>query len=266
MRYLLIATILIGFSACKKNKLAQKEETSPDAQAYVKIGYFSQYSTPTNVGVQMKVDNQRLSTLFTSPTPYPGGGFNTGGSSFADYLAVSSGSKNLIISVPGTGTNTDSVVRFNGNVNLTANIRQTVMLTDTGANTQATVISDDVTPPVTAGNFAKAKFFNGIPGSNIDLYIRTPTGVLAPVKNIAYKGVSDYFDFSAGVGSDTLDIVLAGATYTSATSPTLARYIWASGNIIQTRVYTLLSSGYSNISASATTDNRRPRVSVVLNR
>ena len=264
MRYLLIATSLLSLVACKKIKLAQKEETNPAGTAYVKIGYFSQYTAANNVGVQLKFDNNRVSTLFTSPTPYPGGGFNTGGNSFADYLSVAPGARNMILSVPNANTANDSVMRFNGTVNLTANVRQTVMLTDTGSNTQATVIQDDITPPETPGNFARAKFFNGMPGSTLDLYIRSSTGIMNAATNVAYKGVSSYFDFSAGVSNDTLDVVPTGTTYTSSTTP-LARYVWTQSNIVIGRVYTILSAGYPSISYTGT-DNRRARVSVVLNR
>ena len=264
MRYLIIATLFLGLTACEKNKLAQKIEDSPEGTAYVKLGYFAQYSNVTNVGVQMKIDSVRVSSLVTSPTPYPGGGFNTGGNSYADYLSMEPGTRNLVLSVPKVGTNTDSLVRFNGPVNLTEGIRQTIMITDTGANMAATVIADDITPP-SPGTVAKGKFFNGIPGTNIDFYMRTPSGVIAPAKNIAYKSVSGYFEFTAGIGNDTLDIVLAGSPYTSATSPVLARYIWLAGNIIPGRVYTILSAGYNGLPSTGT-DNRRPRVSVVLNR
>jgi hypothetical protein len=263
MKYIFITIALFILIACDKIKLAEKEETSPEGTAYVKAGYFSQYVSANNVGVQMKFDGERVSNLFTSPTPYPGGGFNTGGNSFADYLSIAPGSRNLIISIPKAGTNTDSIVRFNGSVDLTAGTRQTIMLTDTAANTQATVIADDITPPQT-GNFARAKFFNGMPGSTLDFYIRSSGGTLAAAKNIAYKGLSAYFDFPAGLSNDTLDIVTAGTNYTSSTTP-LARYVWAQTSIIPGRVYTILSAGYSSI-AYTTTDNRRARVSVVLNR
>jgi hypothetical protein len=263
MRYTFLAIIILGLTACEKNKLAEKVEVDPSGAASVKLGYFSQYIAANNVGVQAKFDNERVSNTFTSPTPYPGGGFNTGGNSFADYLAIEPGSKNLIISIPKVNSETDSVVRFNGPVNLTANVRQTIMLTDTGANTAATVLIDDITPPVTPG-MAKAKFFNGMPGTTLDFYVRTSTGVIVSgAKNVPYKSVSNYFEFPAGGSVDTLDVVNAGATYPTTTP--LARYVWAQTNIIPTRVYTILAAGYPTIPYTGS-DNRRARVSVVLNR
>lgn len=264
MRYSLIAILFFTLTACEKNKLAQKEESSPEGSALVKIGWFSQTIAANNVGVQLKFDGERNGNTFTSPTPYPGGGFNTGGNSFADYLAVAPGTRTMTISIPNANTNNDSIVRFNGPVTLTGGVRQTVMVTDTGVNTAATVLTDNINPPETPGNFAKAKFFNGMPGTTLDLYIRSSSGTLAGPKNVAYKGVSGYFDFPAGLSNDTLDIVTAGSAYTSSTTP-LARYVWAQTSIIQTRVYTILSAGYPTV-AYTTTDNRRARVSVVLNR
>jgi hypothetical protein len=263
MRYTLLAIMILGLAACEKNKLAQKVETDPTGTASVKLGYFSQYIAANNVGVQAKFDTTRISNTFTSPTPYPGGGFNTGGNSFADYLAIEPGTRNLIISIPKANSRVDSVIRFNGPVNLTANLRQTIMLTDTGANTAATVLIDDITAP-TGASVARAKFFNGMPGTTLDFYIRSSLGIFVGPKNIPYKSVSNYFDFPAGLSNDTLDVVNTGTNYTTATVP-LARYVWASTNIIPTRVYTILSAGYPTI-AYTTSDNRRARVSVVLNR
>ena len=263
MRYIFLAIIVYGLTSCEKNKLAQKVENDPTGNALVKIGWFSQYIALNNDSVQVKLNGERISGKFTAPTPYPGGGFNTGGNSNADYMALTPGTSNLIVSAPKKMTNIDSIVKFNGSVNLTANIRQTIMLTDTGANTAATVVTDDLTPPLTPG-MAKAKFFNGMPGTTLDFYIRTSTGAIVPAaKNVAYKGVSSYFEFPAGSSVDTLDVVNAGATYPTTTP--LARYVWAQTNIIAGRVYTILSAGYPTI-GYLTTDNRRARVSVVLNK
>lgn len=263
MRYTFLAIIILGLTACEKNKLAEKVEIDPSGTASVKLGYFSQYIAANNVGVQAKFDNERVTNTFTSPTPYPGGGFNTGGNSFADYLSIAAGTRNLIISIPKAGSSSDSVVRFNGPVNLTPDVRQTVMLTDTGANTAATVVIDDITTPM-GNSVARAKFFNGMPGTTLDFYIRSSQGIFIGPKNIAYKSVSSYFDFPAGLSNDTLDVVNAGTTYTTTTVP-LARYVWLQANIIPTRVYTILSAGYPTIPYTGS-DNRRARVSVVLNR
>lgn len=264
MRYLIVATFIITLISCDKTELAQKTEIDPSGKALVKLGYFSPYSTPTNTFVHSKIDDIRLTNTFQYPIAYPGGGFNMGGNSFADYLAIEAGTKVIKVSIPKTGTNTDSVSLFTGSITLTADTRQTIMITDTMANTQATVISDDVTIPT--GNLtARGKFFNGIPNAGaLDLYIRTPTGVINPATNIEYKKVSNYFEFTAGIGNDTFQIVKTGQAYTGFSSPNvLATYIFTTSGF--GRVYTILSRGYV-LTPASTTDLRRPQVSLIVNR
>lgn len=258
---LFIASVVFTLLSCEKTKLAQKDEVDPTGKALVKVGYFTPYSAATNVGVQLVVDGIRVSNTFTYAITYPGGGFNMGGQSNPDYLAVATGSRTLKVSIPKAGTNTDSIVLFTGPVTLAADSRQTVMLTDTGANTMATLVPDVVTAPV-GDRTARAKFFNGIPNAGaIDLYIVPPTGVAyVAATNIDYKGVSPYFEFAAGQGSVTFQIVKTGLPNTTANI--IASYVFGSSGF--GRNYTILSRGYV-LTPVSTTDIRRPFVSVIVN-
>jgi hypothetical protein len=79
-------------------------------------------------------------TLLQSRTPFPGGGYNTRGSNFALYMSVPLGSNAVSIVMPKLNTNTDSVVLFSTNVNITDNTPQTLHLTDTAANMKSVLV------------------------------------------------------------------------------------------------------------------------------
>jgi Domain of unknown function (DUF4397) len=252
---IIAAALLTGISACKKNKirLLDIQEIASD-KAFVKIGYFTPWIR--NNSVQVKVNGQRVSNLLTYSVAYPGGGFNMGGLSNADYLALDSGKLDIKISIPQRNTETDSIDLFNGSITLPGGNRYTVFFTDSTPNITATVVPDPLSdPPVT---FARMKFFNGIPNvGSLDLYVRTSQGIVQ-VKDIAYRSTSAIFDVSAA-STDTFDIVRAGLPYTTAN--TLARYLFTSPQ--NGRVYTVLARGFNIVS---TTDIRRPQVSLIVNR
>lgn len=272
MKKLLIGSCFAIFllTGCKKIKLAQKIELDPTGQAWIKVGHFMPVSGANNRPLQITIDGQRIGISIgtgSTATPYPlnylygfpapGGGYNTLGSVNPDYYAVPAGTHLLTLAVPKAGTNQDSIIYFNGSITLAPDIRQTVMLTDTGTAAVATVITDLIADPF-PGN-ARAKFFNGIPdGGAIDLYI-TPSGgsptLLAG--SIAYRATSGYFEFPAGTTTLNFKIVKAGLPVTSF----LAEYNFAASQA--GRVYTIFSRGYSVLS---TTDSRGPRVSIVVNR
>ncbi|MEJ7821690.1 MAG: DUF4397 domain-containing protein [Chitinophagaceae bacterium] len=251
MRYLFISVLLIALISCEKTKLAQKKEIDPAGKALVKVGYFSAYSTRNNFPVQLIIDTLKLGGLFTYGAVQPGG----------EYYAVEPGTRTIKVSVPFINTKNDSLLLFSGSINLTADARQTIMITDTAAKTEATLLNDDVTPPV--GNLtSRAKFFNGIPNVGpVDLYVRTPSGVINPATNIDYKKVSNSFEFP-GIGNDTFQIVPAGQPYTGFTST----------NVITTTIfitsvfgrnYTVVARGYAGL---LVTDTRRAQISLITTR
>src|SRR5215212_2388249 len=112
--YKLFFAALLFCAGCKKNEIKYGEfnNVTPD-QALLKINFVSGYAA--NPAVQFVINNERVSNLITSRTPYPGGGYNTGGGSTPDYLALTPGNKEFKISIPKKGTNTDSIVLFTTN-------------------------------------------------------------------------------------------------------------------------------------------------------
>src|SRR6185436_986815 len=79
----------ILITACKKNELTVSPYDYNDGRALFKINYACDYAL--NRGVQIKINDTRVSNNITYATPFPGGGLNTGGSNNADYMTVSPG-------------------------------------------------------------------------------------------------------------------------------------------------------------------------------
>jgi Domain of unknown function (DUF4397) len=251
---LLAIIILVMDNGCKKNSLRVLVTNPINDSALLKVGYFTPWFQ--NRGAQIAINGKRVSNVLTYAISFPGGGINMGGSLNNDYLTVTPGPAAIKVSIPKVGTNIDSVSLFTGTINLVANKKQTVMLTDSVPNISATVIFDDADEP--AFGTARMKFFNGMPNlTSLDLYVRTPAGIQA-WRDIRYKGLSPFFDVPT-TGADTFDIVNAGAAYTTAN--TLSRLITTPGS---GRIYTILSRGFSTI--TTTTDVRRAQVSAIVNR
>ncbi len=270
MKKIFLATLITGFllSACEKNKLAQKTENSPSGSALVKFGYFTPWLA--NAPVQIKVNDVRVSSIITYAIAYPGGGFNQGGQTFADYIAIDPGQLKspvkITLTVPKVGTNTDSVNLFSGSFTLQPDKRQTIMFTDSTTAIQTTVIADDTQDPVP--NQARFKFFNGIPnvGANIDLYAVSAAGTFLVASNIPYKGVSNYFDTPAGAtGNITFSMVKTGLPLSNANlvGGTSTNNPYSTSALLNGRVHTVLARGFAGVSS---TDSRRPLLSIIVNR
>ena len=105
--------------SCKKNKLTVSPYEYTAGQALLKINYSCPYCR--NPGVQVKINGEKVSSIITYSTPYPGGGLNTGGNTYADYLSVKPGANTVSLSIPKTGSSEDSVLLYQTDVELTAN-------------------------------------------------------------------------------------------------------------------------------------------------
>lgn len=248
---LIIAGLII--SGCKKDISwkAVRDNVSP-GQARLKINAVTQYRA--NPSFHLKVNGSRVSNLITARTPFPGGGYNTGGGSVNDYLAVPSGTINISGAIPYVGSSVDSVLFFSENITIDQNSYYTAHLADTGVNTRIVVIKDDHTQPATGQS--RYKFVNLMPNvPAIDLYY----GTTIVATNIPYMGSSDYFDMA--VPTTPLAWTIR-ATGTAANSTALATYTSINTNLNQ-RVYTVFASGYMGLTA---TDPRRPFVAFFLNR
>ncbi|MGF1923934.1 MAG: DUF4397 domain-containing protein, partial [Bacteroidia bacterium] len=112
----LVAVLL--FNGCKKNAInySDFEYVSPD-QARIKVNYnVAFYNNPQ---AQLKINGQRVSsTLLQNRYPFPGGGFNTLGGSFGDYLPVNPGNNEILVSIPKRGTTIDSIEVYKTTINM----------------------------------------------------------------------------------------------------------------------------------------------------
>jgi hypothetical protein len=228
--------------------IAETQPVTSD-QALLKINYVSNYAA--NPGVQLKLNGIRVSDLITARTPFPGGGYNTGGGSTNDYLAVTPGNVALTVAIPKRLTATDSIVLFNTSVTSEAGKNYSAHITDTAANTKLLVLEDDLTRPDTGSS--RYRFVNLMPDvPAIDLYY----GTTVVATNIRYLQSSPYFNLSRPTTSLAWTIRETG---TSATSTALATYTSANTTVNQ-RVYTAFASGFKR----ATDAPRKPYISFYL--
>lgn len=247
-----LVLFLFILASCEKNEMNVTSSTEAN-EARVKVVFASFYRS--NPGYQIKINDERVSGILNStgsspnPTPFPGGGLNTGGGSTPDYLGVTSGSANFSFSVPKVGTNTDSVALAASSVTLEKGKRYTLFVTDTSANTQFVLVEDSLTRP--DSGYARYKFVNLMPDlTGVDLYI----GTVKVASDIPFKGVSPTFILPTNNTSTTWAIRAAGGT------TNLATYASAS-TLANQRVYTVFARGYNSISTSS--DPRRRAVSLI---
>lgn len=252
-----ISALMVLAAGCDKNeiKYGEFERVSAD-QALLKINMATPYrSNPT---IYIGIDGKRVSNPITSRTPFPGGGYNTGGGSTADYLALTPGKHTVSFVIPKKApgeTHLDSISLFQTEVTLEAGKNLSLHISDTGANTQAILLPDDVLKA--DSGFVKYNFVNLIPNvPAIDLYYDSLNLVAA---NIPYKG-NKSFSMVLPATSFSWIIRPAGAPATKATI--IAGYASAS-TITNRRSYTVFANGYNGI--TSTSDPRRPFISFFLN-
>lgn len=250
-----LAILFLVITGCEKEAEKTAEFTMVTTnQALLKINYNAAYTA--NPGVQLKLNDTRVSSLITARTPFPGGGFNTGGDNRPDYLTVAPGNVKLGVSIPNNNTNSDSVVLFTTSFTLEANKNYTAHITDTGANTKIVLLADDVTMPDTGTS--RYKFVHLMPNvTAIDLY----HGTTLVAANVPYLGSVVFNRLTWGAtsswttreaGSGPAGTVLA--TYSS------------TNTIIPQRGYTVFAVGYKGLATTAPGyATRRPYVSFFLN-
>jgi hypothetical protein len=249
---LLLGTMVIAAGSCSKKAdyTADRTYVTP-ADALLKINYLSAYAL--NPSVQINVNGQRVSGLITGRTPFPGGGYNTNGSNFPDYLALTPGSTTVSISIPKKNTNVDSVVLFTKSITTAAGKNISLHITDTLANTKSVALEDNLSIP--ANYYCNYTFVNMIPNAPlVDLYYNTTL----MATGIPYLGTSKVFTNQVQTVAGTWSIRETG---TLPTSTALATYSSLNTTINQ-RVYTVFASGYKG----ATATNTKPYVSFLMNR
>jgi hypothetical protein len=247
---ILVAGISLLVVSCKKNVL-KVPYTYTAGMAYVKVNYASPYKA--NPGVEIKFNDQRVSSVLSYSYPYPGGGLNTGGGSQPDFFQVNPGALKIDIVIPKVGTNTDSVVLYTTSTTVAADKYYSFHITDTSAATQSFLLDENASFP--DSGFSKYRFVNLMPNlPALDLYF----GSTLVASNVAYKAASPFFTIGS-TNAAQWAIRPAGA---AATSAAITTYPTASTlyTVPNQRVLTVFARGYSTI--SATTDPRRGQVSL----
>lgn len=247
--------IVLGFLiSCTKNELRSSPFDIVSGAALVKFNYSCPYMASSQ-GVMIKINNTVYSSLITYSTPYPGGGLNTGGNSFADYLRVRSGIDTLSLIVPIPGTSIPDKILYTTTFDAKADKYQTLHITDT-ANNINSVMSYDYEKRPDSG-YVIYRFVNLIPNSKgIDLYFDTAkNNRVLLASNIGYLQQSDTFRLVAGNS-------LPWAIQINGKDSVLATYSTAS-SVANQRVFTVYARGYLGLKA---TDVRSNKISFVYNK
>ena len=249
--YLYFFALLLTLGACKKNTYNITDRQGVEEKALVKIGLFNMTIATTNVLIYN--NGVRISGAIASPYPYPGGGFNTSGNSNGDYFAATPGDNKFELFTTNFGTTNLISKIFETTQKLEAKKRYTIYTTDTAANAIAILTPDDAMAP--DSGFARIRFINLIPGSNVDFY----KGNTLLKAGIAYKSFTEFFDIPAST-VDTFSIRTAGSAPGPANT---ALSFYRLANNTNQRIYSFLSRGYLGVTGA--TDLRRPLVSVSVN-
>ena len=249
--YLFTATFLLLVTACKKNTFKTTERYDPEGKALVKFGLFSMY--PTSTPLTLYQNDVKLSASIPSPYGYPGGGFNTGGNSYADYLAIDPG--NVKFDIKSVYPNTNYILSniFSQNYQLQANKKYTILIADTAASTTSVLLEDQFPATLDSG-YAFFRITNIIPNAaSLDFY-KNDSLIAADVK---YKSSTDLIKLKSSL-ADTFAIRPAGSPGGYALSATTYYRLAVNTN---KRIYTLVSRGY----IGATTP-RNPTISLIINK
>lgn len=249
----LLSVLTVAFISCKKtggdNVFSEYDIVDQGAKALIKVNYNVAFFN--NPGVQVKINDVRVSGLILNRTPFPGGGFNTLGSNTGDYLPVDPGANTKVsITIPKRGTNIDSVEIYTTTVAATAGKRYSLHVTDTAARKSLFVEEDASIPD---SGFVRMRFVNLMPTvPSVDLWV----GTNKVASNIAYMSISDKFVLPTSQASITTkwDVRAAGAA--NLTTNIIATYTSAS-TFNNQRVYTAYAIGYPD----KTDATRKPYIS-----
>ena len=258
-KFICTLIMITSFAACTKNELNISESTRLDeSRAQAKIFFVSAYRTaPT---YQININDIRVSNTIapgSNPTPFPGGGFNTGGSSTSDYIGVPAGLVKVSFATPKYNTSTDSVTLATNTLTLSSGKKYSLYVTDTAANTSFVLVEDTLVR--SDSGYAKYKFVNLVPDKGaVDLYI----GTVKVASNIAYKAVSPSFILPTSTAAAVWTIKATGTTTSigggySTPSTTVASIV------ANQRIYTVIARGYGSITSSS--DPRYSKISLIIN-
>ncbi|MGJ7032364.1 DUF4397 domain-containing protein [Niabella hirudinis] len=249
---------LLIVSNCKKNVIDYGDTIKySNEYALLKVNYASIYQD--NRSAILKVNGERVSSKITGRTPYPGGGYNTGGNSSPDFLMVKPGNIELSVIMPFAVDNgTDSAVLYKQALSVVGGNNYVAHVTDTAANTKLVVTEENfVTPEPGKCSY---RFINLMPNvPKVDLYYgisasnHTADTLLA--QGVEYLKMTEQFTVRSGQ-SRTWKLRLNGS---AATTTPIATYA-SSSTFTSTRVYNVFACGYNGV----TTAPRKPYVSFLL--
>jgi len=262
MKIYSVLTAFAGFlllASCGKNVLdyGETQKLTGD-QALLKINYVSMYAN--NRTVYFKINDKRVSNIMTARTPFPGGGYNTGGGSGPDFLIVDPGSVKLSVVVPHKVDNgSDSLELYTTTLQITAGKNYVAHITDTAGNTKSFLTEESFVRPDTGT--VRYRFVNLMPNvPAIDLYYGTSatdqTKDTLLAGNVNYLNISDEIKVRRSQAK-TWKIRPAGAAKTATTI--LANYT-SSSTFVNQRAFTIFASGYSGKTSAV----QRPYVSFFL--
>ena len=256
-KFICTLIMITSFAACTKNELKISESTRLDeSRAQAKIFFVSAYKA--NPLYQININDVRVSNTLgggtAAPTPFPGGGLNSGGSTTSDYLGVPAGIVKVSFATPKYNTSIDSVALATNTLTLSSGKKYSLYVTDTAANTSFVLVEDTLVR--SDSGYAKYKFVNLVPDKGaVDLYI----GTLMVASNIAYKAVSPSFILPTSTAAAVWSIKATGTSTSigGGYSATVAN------TIANQRIYTVIARGYGSI--TSTSDMRYSKISLIIN-
>lgn len=257
LKYLLGILAVVLVYACQKESgvtnLPYQSYDLSATQGQLKINLGFAYTVNYNT-LLLKINDSVVSNSLTTRNPFPGGGYNTGGSNFALYLAVKQGDNTVAVVIPKFGTKIDSVVLYKTTINIPDNKPYTLHIADTLVNSTLnntkSVLVKNIINDMDTG-WCRFKFVNMIPNlTAVDLYLN---GVL--IKSaIPFMTATDTFSVRTGVYqpgytsaiTTTWAVRPAGAL---ATSTATASYPSSNGLQSQ-KVMTIFSMGYAGMTGT----------------
>ena len=249
---LFVLGIIVFALACRKDIVDTTVSSTVSGKAMLKVVFAMSYTVEPKV--QLKVNDERVSSILDSPTPFPGGGLNTGGGSYDHYMALPGGTTKLSFSVPNAFANTDSVVVYNGSVNIAADKKYTVYVTDTSTTAKQLLIEENTTKP--ADLTTRYKFINIVPNSGpLDLWFDSVIVATA----VPYLGTSAEFV----IPRDSSVKIFIRPAGSAVSVPPIYTYPVAAATLYtvpKNKVMTIFANGYIGGTA-----NRAPVISLLYN-
>ncbi len=186
-----VLAILIFFS-CKKNEFRRDEYADATGKAQIKVVCFTPDST--NPSAQIYINGERVSpNVNLVNEPFPGGGYNTGGSTYNGYLAINPGNAELKFV---SATSYNSIITkelFTTTATLEANVKQLVFVTDTGVKRNAFVVKSQTERP--DSGFVKMQFVNCMPNTAsipVSFFFNVNGKDSLVAHNVKFKEVVDF--------------------------------------------------------------------------